>query len=438
MTEHLFRLALLSLVPALALGHDSATAGLGLGLLAGVGGLILEDRLRSWFERSTSFLVALALAIAGSTVGSQAATLGQMALFVAGCAGFHLMVADTSRGQARLSAVASLAVAPTAIAIFQSAWWQAGTESLQVSLFGAHGLLYGSPLLWAGFLGTLGLRGQRSGLARMVLAAIVPGTLALGLVPEEGKAAARALIWLPFLAPGMAWSFDRLRVLVARRPQGALLGAAVLLVAWNVLFMEQYRRHLLPADDTVSFAEVTAHSAALFSRYVGTPFAWPANWLFAHRLGTTPDGWDGVAGRHLFATSRARTTTIEVGDDASVFAADSALLLDGFGTRRTCEQGWCREFDGSARLFLPLDNVGTGDFVIRLRARGAGALQSTVEGAGTAIADLTDSLSDLTFRYPSARIQPGIRVLGLTVAGGGKVGVDRITLERDLGSGSAR
>ena len=53
------------------------------------------------------------------------------------------------------------------------------------------------------------------------------------------------------------------------------------LVLWNGLLMEQYRRGVIPRDDTVSFARVAENSADLLASAVGSPVAWPANWIFA-------------------------------------------------------------------------------------------------------------------------------------------------------------
>jgi hypothetical protein len=170
---------------------------------------------------------------------------------------------------------------------------------------------------------------------------------------------------------------------------------------------------------------------------VGSPFAWPANWLFANRFDAAASQWDAVAGRNLFAMS-ATIATVELGDDPSMFAPDTALLLEGFGARRTCEQGWCRDLDGAGRILLPLSPAGGGDFAIRLRARGQGALTLSVNEAATSVAEMSTALSDITLRVPARIIRPGINVLSLSVAGGGKATLDRLTLERGVASGSAR
>jgi hypothetical protein len=246
------------------------------------------------------------------------------------------------------------------------------------------------------------------------------------------------MTWVPFLLPGLARCFEKARAFATRRPERVLVAAGGLLVLWNILFMEQYRRRLLPSDDTVSFAQVTSNSAGLLSHAVGTPFAWPANWIFASRFHAPLDRWDAVADRSLFASATSNTAIIEVGDDASAFAPDLPLLLEGFGTRRTCEQGWCRDVEGEGRALLPIQNPGTGDFVIRLRVRGRGALRVSLNEAATSVSEMTDTLSDILLRVPSGTVRSPMNVLSLSAAQGGRATLDRLTLERDLGTGSAR
>jgi hypothetical protein len=283
----------------------------------------------------------------------------------------------------------------------------------------------------------IGLRREAPGLTRLALAALLPGTLGL-LVSTDGlDTQVRVMTWAPFLLPGLAHGFGRLRDFASRRPERVLAAAGGLLVLWNVLFMEQYRQRLLPSDDTVSFAQVTSNSAGLLSRAVGTPFAWPANWMFARRLQAPPDRWDAIAGRRLFEAGAA-TATIELGDDASIFAPDTPLLLEGFGDRRTCEQGWCRDLDGAGRLLLPLEGGWRDDLTLRLRARGRGALSLSLNETSTSVAELSGTLSDISLRVPGRSVRAGVNVLSLSVAGGGRATIDRITLERVPSTSSAR
>ncbi|MEO8500545.1 MAG: hypothetical protein ABI565_06490 [Vicinamibacteria bacterium] len=391
------------------------------------------------FDRPIIVLAALALLTSAPVFGPAGAwSLDQALVFVTSATIFAGLALRPASGVAALALAAALSIAPTILATVRAMWFSISADNLLANLFGAHGLLYGAPLLWAGYLGLIPLRHEDPKLTRLSLAAIVPGTLALLLTTERVDTPMRMATWLAFLLPGIAQCFRMIRDVASRQPSRMIAAAGALLILWNALFMEQYRRRLLPSDDTVSFAQVASNSAGLFSRALGTDSAWPANWIFAWRFAASPDQWDAVADRRLFASATSRTATVEVGDDASIFAPDVPLLLEGFGMRRTCERGWCRDVDGAARMLLPIQNPGSGEFVIRLRARGQGALQLSLNGANTSVSELTESLSEVFLRVPSGSIASSLNVLSLSVAKGGRATIDRLTLERALGSASAR
>ena len=394
---------------------------------------------RAFFSRPVALAASLALLFSLSFTGSASATsLALVLLFATSWGIFLWLAASKTPTILRMAAAALLAILPAVVDLLRASWWNISLDNLLAALFGAHGLLYGAPLLWAGFFGLVALRHEKPELVRLALAAIVPGTLGLLLMTDQSTVPARTMTWVPFLLPGLGQCFEKARAFATRRPERVLAGAGGLMVLWNILFMEQYRQRLLPSDDTVSFAQVTSNSAGLLARAVGTPFAWPANWIFAWRFEASPDRWDAIADRRLFANPRVNTTTIEFGDDASAFAPDVPLLLEGFGDRRTCEQGWCRDLEGAGRLLLPLQDGGQGDLMIRLRVRGQSALSLSLNGANTSVVDMTGSLSDATLRVPARGISAGLNTLALSVSGGGRATIDRLTLERGLASGSAR
>jgi len=396
---------------------------------------VIATRLR----QPAAVLAALAMVLSlPFSDPSSATTLSRVLLFAAAMIISSWLVTSRAPMAVRLSLASVLAIGPTVLQWLRASWWDVSPNHILVALFGAHGLLYGAPLLWAGLFGLISLAREKPELFRLAAAAIVPGTLALAVAIDPSDGALRTLTFVPFLLPGLVHAFERAQSFATRRLERILAGACALLVVWNVLFMEQYRERLLPSDDTVSFSQVTSNSAALLSRAVGTPFAWPANWIFAWRFQAPPDRWDSVADRRLFTDSAAAVATIEIGDDASAFAPDVPLLLEGFSDRRTCERGWCRDLDGAGRLLLPLRDIGRGDLTIRVRARGEGSLLLSLNSTATSVTEMTDGLSMASLRVPARSLVAGINVLSLSVKGGGKATLDRITLERDPASGSAR
>ncbi len=391
------------------------------------------------FDRPILALAALTLVTSAPVFGPAGAwSLGQTLVFGGSAVAFARLAMTPVSSVAGLALAATLSIAPTLFTLLSASWFSISPDNLLANLFGAHGLLYGAPLLWAGYLGLIPLGQENPKLTRLSLAALLPGTLGLLVMTERADTPMRMATWLAFLLPGIAKGLQMLRDLTIRRPSRLVAAAGAVLILWNVLFMEQYRRRLLPSDDTVSFAQVASNSAGLFSRGLGTASAWPANWVFARRFAASPDQWDAVADRRLFVSPSSAISTIEVGDDASVFAPDVPLLLEGFGARRTCEQGWCRDVEGSGRLLLPIQNPGEGDFVIRLRVRGQGALRMSLNGAATSVSEMTTPLSDVLLRVPSRTITSSLNLLRLSVADGGRATVDRLTLERVLSRESAR
>lgn len=396
-----------------------------------VASVALETRLRSWFDVSVSFFAVLALTSSITLVDAAGLVdFRLVAAFGVACLLFCGITAPQTPPWMGIAAASIVALTPLAYALSVASWRSFGAFNLLSALWGAEGLLYGAPLLWAGIAGLFGRRPEARRLSHLAIAGLAPGILGLVAATDSGTTAALVSGWLPFFLPGIALCFERARDETARRPERALIYAAAMMVLWNALFMEQYRRRLLPSDDTVSFARVTSNSAALLSSFVGTPAAWPANWLFASRFETTPDRWDAVSAVRLFGDPVARAAVIEVGDDASVFAPDRALIADGFGERRTCERGWCRDVDGEARLLLPLQSLGSRGFVIRVRVRGQGRVALSLGVAGTVIAEMSDVLSEVSLPIPAGAVEPGIHVLSLRVSDGRRATVDRLTLER--------
>jgi hypothetical protein len=150
---------------------------------------------------------------------------------------------------------------------------------------------------------------------------------------------------------GLGASLAALRRLAARRPEAVLAGGGAVLVLWNVLFMEQYRRGAIPRDDTVSFARVAFNSADVFAAAFGSPVAWPANWIFSLREGLPPDRYDLMVGKYLFFMQNNLGGVIDVGADPGLDQSLSAKA--GACARRareplTASAGRWRDTPGSS------------------------------------------------------------------------------------------
>jgi len=105
---------------------------------------------------------------------------------------------------------------------------------------------------------------------------------------------------IPIFALGLATAVEGALGFVRRRP-GVVLGAFLfVLVALNVLFMEQYRRGRLPVDDTISWETAAGGMMEDFFDGVGYPFSFPANWAFALRYDRPKTQYDLLVGKYLF------------------------------------------------------------------------------------------------------------------------------------------
>ncbi len=299
---------------------------------------------------------------------------------------------------------------------------------LQTFFSSRHGLLYWTPLLWAGFVGLLVLarRDLRTAIMLLVPVAIMSYVNACSGDWWAGGSFSNRRFdsLLPLLALGIAACAQWLRLTVARKPGAAACGAALALIAWNFAFMDQYGRNRIPRDDTVSFARVTENSADFVSEWVGTPMAWPANWIFAARHDLPVQKYDLMVGQYLFYRQNNLAGVIDIGDDR----VDPALLGEGWARRHACDEGVCRTIEGRARLFVPLDVPQS--LAVVLRARGRGHLSVAVNGRPVAMLPLLPDLEELRFQVPDGYWRRELNELALETGPGGEAAIDRVRFER--------
>jgi len=298
----------------------------------------------------------------------------------------------------------------------------------------ARGVLFWSPVLWAGVLGYLWLGPRERPRVRPLLLALcaVAGVLLVVAGLRGGNSdpdpfRARGFeTALPLLAVGLAGSLAWLRDVALRRPGRVLALGGALLVLWNLLSIEQYRRRLLPADDTVAFPRMAETNARLLSEAVGTPFAWPANWLFAARHDVRADKYDLVAGKSLSNGGRAGSGVIAFGDDR----VDPALLAEGWSGREPCGVGVCRRVLGRARLLAPLaGRIALAGVDVTVRAAGRGTLEVAVNGRPGEPVGLDEAWRERTVHVAAEAWRPGVNALVFQTSRGGEARIDRVVLE---------
>lgn len=302
-----------------------------------------------------------------------------------------------------------------------------------------HGLLYWTPVLWGGFLGLVPLlrrelRGEGGTGPALVLVLLVMSyvNVCSGDWWAGGSFSNRRFdSVLPILALGLAAALVRLKQVAARHPGWLLTAAGGLLVLWNLLFMEQFRRNLIPRDDTVSFPRVAANNAGVLAEWAGSPLAWPANWIFALRHDLPAERYDLLSGKYLFYRQNNLGGVIDIAEDPRL---DAALLAGGWSVRHPCGGARCRDVEGRARVFAPLDVPETLDLAVR--AEGSGDLFLAVNGKPLAEWPLAPDLAELRVRIGGSYFHREANELVFTTGPGGWARVDRLVFERVPAPGS--
>jgi hypothetical protein len=352
---------------------------------------------------------AIALAIVAGAFAAPESRAG-----VAAGVAIGAVVAWSLRGMRSAKMAAALFALAAAVLAWAAHGSSAGLDGALARWFSPRGgLLYWNPGLWLGLAGVfLAFDDVRSALGVLVLAvhAGVPGSPWLA-----GTAAA-------FLAPAAMRAGEALRTRVARAPLAAVAGLLALSIAWNLLFMEQYRRNLIPRDDTVSFVDVAANNAALFSRAFGTPACWPASWLFALRHDVPLDLYEAAVG---LAPSFAGgdTETIDMAVPPS-----SVLLVRGWPAPVACGESACRVLVDDADLLLRLP--GAASIEVSVRMSGSGAVELRVNGVGSGALPVPVDMADVRVRLGAAPWRRGYNRLRFAPQTGASVKVSRIVLRQ--------
>lgn len=294
------------------------------------------------------------------------------------------------------------------------------------------GLLFWSPVLWLGILGAL--RERPAWLSAALGPALVLAAAVGAITVDPGLyRGARFAPVLPLLALGLGRALAGLRDIARRRPLLPVMVGITALVVWNAGLMAQYRDGLIPRDDTVEFSRIARNSAATVSTTLGTPTAWPANWIFAARHGVSAARYDLLAGVDLFgpltpgAASRRERRDDDSVIDVGHLPTDEALLRGGWSVRHPCGEAVCRAVEGTAELTAPIRDPREVDVVVV--AEGAGTLGMAINGVAVLAAPLA-SMQAHSVRLPRARFRRGLNAIVFTVAPGGRALVDRIVFTR--------
>jgi hypothetical protein len=292
------------------------------------------------------------------------------------------------------------------------------------SLFSSrHGILFWTPLLTVAVLGLVERARRARPEAPGALAAL--GTLAVLNASVRpwwggGMGNARFVPALPLFALGLATVLEVVRVTARERPLRLAGAMGAILIAWNLLLMAQYRRELVPRDDTVAFPTLVGNGAQIVAAAWGAPTAWPANWLFARRQHLPVARYDLLGGQDVLADG---AVPIDLGDPA----ASAAMLGEGWSVRHACGTAVCREIEGGrAQVFLPV--VDPRPAMVSVRAQGAGTLRLLLNGRPLAEAALGDEPVDVRALAGTGGLRRGVNELVLEGSPGGRVMVGVVSV----------
>jgi hypothetical protein len=289
------------------------------------------------------------------------------------------------------------------------------------------GLLFWSPILWLAVYGCVRERG--SGTSEALLPVLVVAAAVGAVTPDDGPYPGMLFApVLPLLAVGLGRALAAIRDSARRHPLRAVAAGIAVLAAGNALLMGQYRDGRIPRDDTVAFPRVARNAAATVSGAVGSPNAWPANWIFAARHDVSPARYDLLGGVSLFGRvtpgGAPRGGRGEAVLDVGHLPTDEAVLRGGWSVRHPCGAGVCRAVEGRAGVLAPIRDPLAAD--LSVAAEGAGTLRVEVNGVAVLETPLAGAEVH-TVRLPAARFRRGLNSIALTVSPGGRALVDRIT-----------
>jgi hypothetical protein len=167
---------------------------------------------------------------------------------------------------------------------------------------------------------------------------------------------------IPLLILGLAAALEMTRGLFATRPRvvAALVmaGAAI----WNVTLWAAARDGAIAPGTSVSFRDAGAAQARLLHQWIGHPFSYPVNLIYAARNGVSPGTYDLLAALSFLGDPVRPYGRVDIGND------DSLFVLDGWSARERDGDVTFRWANADAGVIVPLNFTENLDLQIRVKA----------------------------------------------------------------------
>lgn len=313
----------------------------------------------------------------------------------------------------------------------QIRWWD--SHWVEVLWSSRNGLFAMSPVLYVGALGLL-LLWRRDRLATVAAIATLGAMVFLnGAVQDWWGGAAfggrRFDGAIPLLALGTALALERGASWVSHHPRVIVGLAGLALVIWNFTLMEAALGGALSMDGPNAFGGLAGRQATTLHRWIGHPFSYPANVLYALRNGVSPAEADQLWPARFLANPALQYGRIDLGVD------DEVAVRDGWHRPERDGSTTFRWASREATLRVALDHAASLRVQIRSRAfTWPGAppqtVALTVNGrAGPPVA-VPEPWTTVEILVPQSHWRWGVNDLRLTFA--------RATRPSDLGASADR
>lgn len=236
----------------------------------------------------------------------------------------------------------------------QIRWWD--SHAVDILWSSRNGLFATSPVAYVAALGLFLMlkRDWRFGLPAIIsVAAMVYfngaiqdwwGSAAFGMRRFDGV--------VPLLVVGLAAAISTGEAWILRHPRAVVTGALVVLILWNLSFMAVAVRGAFGIGDLVSFGVIGSEQAQTIHRWIGHPFSWPVNLVWALRNGVSPGRYDLLGAGRFLADPLRPYGRVNIGDkDDEVYLGEGwhAAERSGETTYR-----WARQ---EAEVLVPLDHA---------------------------------------------------------------------------------
>ena len=308
-------------------------------------------------------------------------------------------------------------------------WFAVSPLSPQIRLWDSHwpevlwssrsGLFAMSPVLYVGALGLL-LLWRRDRLATIAaLTAFSAMVFLNGAVQDWWGGSAfggrRFDATLPLLVLGTALALERSAAWVAAHPRVVVGLSGAALVVWNLTLMESAVGGALQLGAPNSFGAIAGRQATTLHRWLGHPFSYPANLVFALRNGVTPAEADMLWPNRFLADPMRPYGRIDLGGD------DELAVLEGWHRAERDGDTTFRWASREAAVRVALDHAAT----LRVQVRGQAVvypsappqtLTVSVNGVAGSPLALPAAWTTVETVVPSDRWRAGLNQVRLTFA----------------------